>query len=254
MVVATPGSGETAPLPFGPLPLLGVGDSGMTLMGAAPAGEPGEAWGYRRLPLAVGSVRVGTRDLGFGPAAGPAPDPQLAFLRHTDASGWQVFDMPVDGGLPYRGPVPNRLSARITPEGGGVLVGRDTSRPVDEQLVVLIHDPGEAGGCSPHRRPRCFSPPVGEIRPRLLAKISAPVRSRSPPSTSLPTPGCSSARKGGRWPTGSSTTTGLPGHASRSASAPLPPLASPPRPTSASSRSTPPGSATSGRSRRRTRP
>jgi hypothetical protein len=142
MVVARPGSGETATPPFGPLPLLGVADSGMTLMGAAPAGEPGEAWGYRQLPLAVGRVRVGVRDLAFGAAVGPVADPQLSFLRHTDASGWQVFDTPVDGGLPYRGPTPNRLSARITPEGGGVLVGRDTDRPVAEQLVVLFHDPG----------------------------------------------------------------------------------------------------------------
>ncbi len=113
-------------------------------MGAAPAGEPGEAWGYRSLPLSVGAVRVGIRRLQFGPPANPAvPDPQLVFVRHTDAGGWQVFDTPRDAaGQPYRGPFPNRLSARITRAGGGVLVGRDTSRPVGRQVVVLHHEPG----------------------------------------------------------------------------------------------------------------
>jgi hypothetical protein len=128
----------------GPLPLLGVADSEMTLMGAAPGGEQGEAWGFRQLPLAVGGVRVGSRQLAFGPVADPAqPDPQLAFLRHTEASGWQVFDTPVDeSGQPYRGPIPNRLSARITRDGGGVLAGRDLRRPAAAQVVVLDHDPG----------------------------------------------------------------------------------------------------------------
>ena len=144
LAVASPENGRSALLGVGPLPLLGPADSETTLMGAAPAGEPGEAWAYRRLPLAVGSVRVGTRQLAFGSVANPAqPEPQLAFLRHTDASGWQVFDTPVDeSGQPYRGPLPNRLSARITPSGGGVLVGRDLQRPVGQQVVVLDHDPG----------------------------------------------------------------------------------------------------------------
>jgi hypothetical protein len=142
--VATPDNGDGATNPVGPMPLLGVADADMTLMGAAPGGEPGEAWGYRQLPLAVGEVHVGSRGLDFGPQLDPAqPDPQLAFLRHTDGNGWQVFETPVDeSGQPYRGPVPNRLSARITHDGGGVLVGRDLRRPVAEQVVVLAHDPG----------------------------------------------------------------------------------------------------------------
>ncbi|HEY5941566.1 MAG TPA: hypothetical protein VIT89_01735, partial [Solirubrobacterales bacterium] len=144
VLFATPGSGEPAPAGTNPLPLLGAVDPQVELMGAAPAGEPGEAWGYRSLPLAVGGVKVGTRKLQFGPAANPSvPDPQLVFLRHTDAGGWQVFETPRDvNGNPYRGPFPNRLSARITPQGGGVLVGRDTSRPVGAQVVVLHHEPG----------------------------------------------------------------------------------------------------------------
>ncbi len=139
-------SGRGAPQPpgTGPLPLLGSADPAMSLIGAAPAGEPGEAWGYRQLPLSVGAAEVGSRPLAFGPPLEAAnPRPQLAFLRYTDASGWQVFATPVDAaGNPYRGPAPNRLSARITRAGGGVLVGRDATRPAGEQVVVLAHDPG----------------------------------------------------------------------------------------------------------------
>ncbi|HEX8689416.1 MAG TPA: hypothetical protein VF729_04150, partial [Solirubrobacterales bacterium] len=144
LVAASPDRGKTATPAAGPLPLLGPADTAMTLMGAAPGGEAGEAWGYRQLPLAVGAVRVGTRELEFGPALGVAPDPQLVFLRHTDSHGWQVFDAPRDeAGQPYRGPTAvNRLSARIARGGGGVLVGRDTSRPVGKQLVVLHREPG----------------------------------------------------------------------------------------------------------------
>lgn len=144
LVLAAPGSGDPAPAGRTALPQLGPADPETELMGAAPGGEPGEAWGYRSLPLAVGAVRVGTRQLEFGPPANPAaPDPQLVFVRHTDAGGWRVFDTPRDrNGNPYRGPFPNRLSARITREGGGVLVGRDTNRPVGEQVVVLHHEPG----------------------------------------------------------------------------------------------------------------
>jgi len=144
LAIASPDKGSGALGPVGPLPLLGVADPEMTLMGAAPGGQPGEAWGYRQLPLAVGDVHVGSRQLHFGPIANPVqPEPQLAFLRHTDGNGWQVFDTPVDAsGNPYRGPLPNRLSARVTRNGGGVLVGRDLRRPVGEQVTVLDHDPG----------------------------------------------------------------------------------------------------------------
>ena len=145
LVAARPGSGQGEVPATGPLPLLGSADAEMTLIGAAPGGEQGEAWGYRQLPLAVGTARVGTRELRFGPIVDPTrQEGQLAFLRHTDASGWQVFDTPVDeAGQPYRGPIPNRLSAQVTRTGGGVLVGRDLSRPSGEQLVVLVHDPGD---------------------------------------------------------------------------------------------------------------
>lgn len=171
LVIAAPGSGDPAPPGTGPLPLLGAADPQVELMGAAPGGEPGEAWGYRSLPLAVGEVTVGSRKLPFGPAANPAtPDQQLVFMRHTDASGWQVFETPQDvNGNPYRGPFPNRLSARITPEGGGVLVGRDTSRPVGEQVVVLRHDPGGPWREMQDPPPGVLLPAEGEAPAETLA-------------------------------------------------------------------------------------
>lgn len=140
LYLAAPGSGEPAAPGTGPLPLLGTADAGMVLMGSEPDGE---TWGYRQLPLDVGSVRVGSRTVPIAPAGGNPPEPQLAFLRYTEGSGWQVFATPLDAnGNPYRGPVPNRLSARITADGGGVLVGRDLSRPAGEQVTILRRDPG----------------------------------------------------------------------------------------------------------------
>jgi hypothetical protein len=112
-------------------------------MGAARDGAPGEVWGYRPLPLAVGAVEVGNQALEFGPPGSGTADPQLAFVRYTDATGWQVFETPLDEqGDSYRGPIPNPLGARITPSGGGVLVGRDLRRPLADQVVVLHRDPG----------------------------------------------------------------------------------------------------------------
>ena len=167
LAVVPPPSAETAQPPFGPLPALGPADSAATLMGAA---STGESWAFRRLPGAIGAVRVGARSLAFGSAAGPSPEPQLAFLRHTDAAGWQVFDTPVDElGDPYRGPVPNRLSARITPAGGGVLVGRDLERPAAEQAVVLHHEPGGAWRAIGSPPPEVLLPAEGERAAESLA-------------------------------------------------------------------------------------
>jgi hypothetical protein len=162
LTVAAPESGRTAAGPGGPLPLLGVADQATALMGAAPAGEPGETWGFRRLPQSVGTVTVGSRRLDI--AGSGSPEPQLAFLRYTDSSGWQVFDLPVDeAGQSYRGPIPNPLSARITRTGGGVLVGRDLHRPVGEQVVVLYHDPGKNWRALP--APPVGAPPADALRP-----------------------------------------------------------------------------------------
>jgi hypothetical protein len=163
LAVASPGFGDAATSSAGPLPLLGVADPETTLMGASPGGAPGEAWAYRQLPLAVGEVRIGSRRLQIDSPPGQT-SPQLAFVRHTDANGWQVFDLPVDAsGQPYRGPVPNPLSARATHQGGGVLVGRDLSRPSGEQLVVIHHDPGKNWRALPP--PATAVPPAGVLRP-----------------------------------------------------------------------------------------
>jgi hypothetical protein len=145
--------------------LLGVADPEAALMGSSAAGE---AWAYRQLPLAVGSVEAGSGPLGFGPQSGNAK--QLAFLRYTEASGWQVFQTPVDGnGNPYRGPEPNRLSVRITPPGGGVLVGRDPNKPAGEQVVVLGHEPGGSWRALPAPSFGVLLPAEGEAPGEALA-------------------------------------------------------------------------------------
>jgi hypothetical protein len=165
LVLASSGASGAVSSISAPLPLLGVADPETVLLGASPGGAPGEAWAYRELPLAVGEVRVGTRRLDTVPPPGGGPaDPQLAFVRHTEANGWQVFDLPVDeAGQPYRGPVPNPLSGRTTHGGGGVLVGRDLDRPSAGQLVVLYHDPGKNWRAL--LAPPVGIPPAGALRP-----------------------------------------------------------------------------------------
>ena len=59
-----------------------------------------EAWGYRQLPLTVAPPVVDGRPLEFGPGQ---EDGQLAFLRHTPATGWRYEQTPLDEA---RQPVP----------------------------------------------------------------------------------------------------------------------------------------------------
>ncbi len=168
---ATSGRGEPLAPGVGPLPVLGSADPAMSLIGAAAAGEPGEAWGYRQLPLAVGAAEVGSGPVPFGPVLGGGnPRPQLAFLRYTEGSHWRVYATPRDtAGNPYRGPTPNRLSARVTREGGGVLVGRDPTRPVAEQLVVLHHNPAGPWRALKPPPPTVLLPADGERPAEALA-------------------------------------------------------------------------------------
>ena len=128
-----------------PQPVLGTADQSTVLMGAATAGAPGEAWAYKVLPLDVSPpADTGGRDA-FAPApASGSSQGQLVFERASDEdSDWTIAETPLDeAGLPYRGMQPNRLSARITPHGGGLLVGEDSTRPSGKQIVVLARNPG----------------------------------------------------------------------------------------------------------------
>jgi hypothetical protein len=128
-----------------PQPELGTADRGTVLMGAATAGEPGEAWAYRVLPLDVGVPATSTGPAVFAtPGENGTPPGQLVFERATDADpSWTIAETPLDTSAgPYRGMQPDRLSARITPHAGGLLLGQDSTRPTGEQEVVLIRDPG----------------------------------------------------------------------------------------------------------------
>ncbi|HEY5976412.1 MAG TPA: hypothetical protein VIT85_01035 [Solirubrobacterales bacterium] len=173
LAIVAAGEGEGSPLPAGttPLPTLGSADPDMILIGAAPAGEPGEAWGYRQLPLSVGGAATGAGPLAFGPQADPSnPTRQLAFMRYTDGNVWRVQQLPVDeNGNPYRGPVPNSASARITDAGGGVLVGRDPRRPPDDQVVVLLHEPAGRWEAMDRPPPTALFPAEGDRPAEQLA-------------------------------------------------------------------------------------
>jgi hypothetical protein len=144
-----PGRGARADTGAGqgatPQPVLGTADSSTVLMGAATAGAPGEAWAYKVLPQDVPPPADASGNDAFAatPAAGSAQG-QLVFERASDEdSNWTIAETPLDeAGRPYRGMQPNRLSARITPHGGGLLVGEDQTRPSGKQAVVLVRNPG----------------------------------------------------------------------------------------------------------------
>ena len=77
------------------------------LMGVAPAGEPGEAWAYRQLPLARrrGRRRLARARLRAAADAASPPSRSSPSCATPTRSGWQVFETPVDAnGNPYRGP------------------------------------------------------------------------------------------------------------------------------------------------------
>ncbi len=143
------GSGARADTPGAsnpqPQPALGTADASTVLMGAATAGEPGEAWAYQVLPLDVPpSSDASGRAQFAAPPSGGSPTGQLVFERATDSdSNWTIQETPLgEEGQPYRGMQPDRPSARITPHGGGLLVGQDSIRPSGKQVVVLVRDPG----------------------------------------------------------------------------------------------------------------
>jgi len=128
-----------------PQPVLGTADQSTVLMGAATAGAPGEAWAYKVLPLDVSPPADTAGRDAFAPAlASDASQGQLVFERASDEDAdWTIAETPLDeAGQPYRGMQPNRISARIAPHGGGLLVGEDSTRPSGKQVVVLASDPG----------------------------------------------------------------------------------------------------------------
>lgn len=145
VALSLPGTGTSAPggLPLA-LPELGVAGPSTVLIDAVPGGEPGEVWAYARLGADIPQPRVGDRLVEFGPAPGTGtPDPQLAFLRHTDATGWQIFETPVDeGGRVLRSLVPNADAARMVAGGGGVMAVQDADAPLAQQAAILRRQPG----------------------------------------------------------------------------------------------------------------
>jgi hypothetical protein len=144
-------------------PVLGLADRTTAIMGSSATGE---TWAFRQLPLDV-PLLGDTPLLALGPVTGATPSPQLVFERTTDADGgvWSPAQTPVDEqGSPYRGPQPNAASARVTAHGGGVLVGKDGSRPAGQRTVVLVRDPGDGARFAPLPAPPAavVDPSAGE--------------------------------------------------------------------------------------------
>jgi hypothetical protein len=126
-------------------PVLGTADRQTVLMGAPSAGQSGEAWAYRVLPLDVSPPSVPSDQAAFAPApSSGSVTGQLVFERASDADpDWTIQETPLDEeGKPYRGMEPDRVSARIVAHGGGLLAGADNSRPAGKRTVVLARDPG----------------------------------------------------------------------------------------------------------------
>lgn len=169
-------------------PVLGLADRSTVIMGAASAGAPGETWGYRRMPLDLGPLAdpAGSGRLAFGPVASVlTPAPQLVFERVTDADGgvWSAAETPLDEqGNPYRGPIPNAGSARVTPLGGGVLVGRDSERPAGARVVVLARDAGPSGRYAALPAPDASVLGPGEALVRDEAQGAVPVAAYDGPA------------------------------------------------------------------------
>jgi hypothetical protein len=154
LAVHVAGHGARAAGPGGaepvPRPALGTADRSTVLMGATEAGGTpggvGEAWAYRVLPLDVAPPTLASGEAEFAspPAGGATPPGQLVFERASETDpNWTIQETPLDEeNKPYRGMEPNRLSARIAPHAGGLLVGQDSTRPSGKQTVVLARDPG----------------------------------------------------------------------------------------------------------------
>lgn len=81
--VALPAAASGSAAASSAQPVLGLADRETTIIGAAPAGEPGETWAYRRLPLDLAPLTDATGLLAYGARSGATAQPQLLFERST---------------------------------------------------------------------------------------------------------------------------------------------------------------------------
>ena len=178
-------------------PVLGTAGAEPALMGAAPDGAPGEAWGYQLLPPRTPPPVVDGQPLAFAPAGSDAR-PQLAFLRShaRGPAGRCATCRSTRAATPTAGMTPNSARGRITPARRRPLVGRDSDRPAAEQFTLL--DPparrplprraGPAADGAAARRGRWRRTAAAGARrsPRTTARASSPrssARSAAPPRT-----------------------------------------------------------------------
>ncbi|MGH2907193.1 MAG: hypothetical protein ACRDKI_10555 [Solirubrobacterales bacterium] len=109
----------------------------VALLGAAGKGEPGEAWAFQKVLASTPPPVVNGTAVQFGTRAGVYAQP--VFLRHTDATGWQMYETPAAAdGTTLSNFTPVYSSASVAPNGGGVLIGAAN----DTTPVALIRRPG----------------------------------------------------------------------------------------------------------------
>lgn len=136
-VFAAPGLSAHSDGVAQPQPVLSVAGLSSELIGAVTDGKPGEIWAHQVLPLSVAQPETsgGRADLGTG--AGNSANP-FAFLRHTDATGWQVYETPLgQDGLVMRAFRSVGGAGVMTAGGGGALLGA-----VGNREVLLKREPG----------------------------------------------------------------------------------------------------------------
>ncbi len=218
-LLASAGSSAPAPPGTGPLPLLGSADTGMTLMGSAPGGLPGEAWGYRQLPADVGAVSVGSQALPFGPPLDPAnPGKQLALLRYTEGQAAGRSSRPPATATATPTAARSRTRSRRgspAPAAASWSAATPAARPTTRWSSSITTPAAPGRRWRPRRRRSCCRPKANG-RPRRWPAIAAPARSPSPPSRKRAGgPASSSVRPAAPPPTGSSTSTAPSGAASR---------------------------------------
>ncbi|MBJ7457957.1 MAG: hypothetical protein JHD02_02085 [Thermoleophilaceae bacterium] len=112
---------------------------GSSLLGAATAGEAGEAWAFQKQAPSNLPPKLNGQPLTIGDD--PSSSWQSMFYRYTDAKGWHAAATPLDGttGQPLSKFEPVVASGAITPHGGGVLIGTANGYP---NGTVVVRQPG----------------------------------------------------------------------------------------------------------------
>ncbi len=161
-----------------PQPVLGTADASTVLMGAATAGEPGEAWAYKVLPLDVPAPANSSGRVAFAPASGSCSR-RASSCSSAPATPTRTGRSPKPRSTNPEPALPRDAARtglrRVSPRtAAGCSSAQDSTRPSGKQSVVLARDPGGRFQVLPE-------PPAG-VLPRP-AKAAIRARGCSPKAT-----------------------------------------------------------------------